>query len=482
MSAIKAGMSRNTARKYLRQGDPTVQKKQPHTWRTRVDPLEGIWGLAEAMLKDAPELEAKALFEHLLQACPEKVEEKQLRTFQRRVRQWSLKKGVEKEVFFTQDRKPGEVLAVDWSDMRDLGLTVAGQKLEHLLFHAVLPYSNWEWAVRCHSESLLSLRSGLKHTLGRLGRVPRHLLIDNSSAATHSIGGDGARRFNTEFLSMCEHYRIEPRTTNVSCPHENGDCESMHGHLKRRIQQHLLLRGSRDFESEESYDRFVMGVQEKANGLRKAKVAEELAAMREHMAGELPDYVETMVSVNNNSTIRVKKMVYSVPSQLIGSRLKVRIYETHVVLLDGREVLAQMPLQGGDRGAVIDFRHVIGWLVRKPGAFAQYRWRESMFPSMVYRAAYDSLQRRYCSEQADECYLRILEVASMEGTTAVENALEDLMAQPKASLEAQEVKALLEAWRDEALQWRDRGPLEVRLEDYDALFEADGEEVAGHAL
>jgi hypothetical protein len=153
-----------------------------------------------------------------------------------------------------------------------------------------------------------------------------------------------------------------------------------------------------------------------------------------------------------------------------------------VVLLDGREVLAQMPLQGGDRGAVIDFRHVIGWLVRKPGAFAQYRWRESMFPSMVYRAAYDSLQRRYCSEQADECYLRILEVASMEGTTAVENALEDLMAQPKASLEAQEVKALLEAWRDEALQWRDRGPLEVRLEDYDALFEADGEEVAGHAL
>jgi hypothetical protein len=308
------------------------------------------------------------------------------------------------------------------------------------------------------------------------------LLIDNSSAATHSIGGDGARRFNTEFLSMCEHYRMEPRTTNVSCPHENGDCESMHGHLKRRIQQHLLLRGSRDFESEESYDRFVMGVQEKANGLRKAKVAEELAAMREHMAGELPDYVEMMVSVNNNSTIRVKKMVYSVPSQLIGSRLKVRIYETHVVLLDGREVLAQIPLQGGDRGAVIDYRHVIGWLVRKPGAFAQYRWRESMFPSMVYRAAYDSLQRRYCSEQADECYLRILEVASMEGTTAVENALEDLMAQPKASLEAQEVKALLEAWRDEALQWRDRGPLEVRLEDYDALFEADGEEVAGHAL
>jgi len=483
MSAIKAGMSRNTARKYLGQDDPTEQKKQPHNWRTRIDPLDGIWAEAERMLKEAPELEAKALFEHLLQVSPGKVEEKQLRTFQRRVRQWSLKNGAEKEVFFTQDWKPGEVLAVDWSDMGDLGVTVAGQRLEHLIFHAVLPYSNWEWAVRCRSESLLSLRSGLKQTLGRLGRVPRQLLIDNSSAATHNIAGDGGREFNAEFVSMCEHYRIEPRTTNVSCPNENGDCESLHGHLKRRIEQHLLLRGSREFESEEDYDWFVRGVLERSNGLRRTKVDQELTQMREHMAAELPDYHETMVRVNNNSTIRVKKMVYSVPSRLIGSRLKARIYETQVVLLDGREVLAQMPLQGGDRGAVIDFRHVIGWLVRKPGAFAQYRWREFMFPTMVYRAAYDSLLGSHCPEEADKHYLRILEVASLEGTTAVENALEELMSQPKTRLEAREVSALLEAWREEALEWRDRGPLEVCLEDYDALFEADEEEeVSAHAL
>ena len=251
MSAMKAGMTRNTARKYLRQDDPTEQKRAPHTWRTRNDPLEGIWSQAEAMLEKAPELEAKALFEHLNGQQLGSVDAGQLRTFQRRVRQWRLKEGGQKEVFFTQEARPGDVLAVDWTDMRKLGVTVAGQKLEHLMFHAVLPYSNWEWAVRSRSESLLSLRTGLKQTLGRLGKVPKGLLIDNSSTATHRLETDGQRRsFNQEFLSICEHYRITPRTINVGRPNENGDCESINGHFKRRLEQHLLLRGSRDFQSE----------------------------------------------------------------------------------------------------------------------------------------------------------------------------------------------------------------------------------------
>ena len=194
MSSNKAGMTRTTARKYLRQADPTEQKKEPHTWRTRSDPLEGMWGKAEAMLKRAPELEAKALLEHLSGQHPELADGGLLRTFQRRVRQWRLKRGGEKEVFFTQEARPGAVLALDWTDMRKLGVTVAGQKLEHLLFHAVLPYSNWEWAVRCRSESLLSLRSGLKQTLGRLGKVPRQLLMDNSSTPTGS-DADSTRSF-----------------------------------------------------------------------------------------------------------------------------------------------------------------------------------------------------------------------------------------------------------------------------------------------
>ena len=476
MSAMKAGMSRTTARNYLRQDDVMEQRQAPHTWRTRPDPLEGIWPQARAMLVQAPELEAKALFEHLAQNPPGGVKAGLLRTFQRRVKLWRVAEGPEKEVFFTQDHKPGEVLAVDWTDMGGVGITIEGKALAHKLFHAVLPYSNWEWAVRAHSESSLSLRGGLKATLGRLGRVPRQLLTDNSSTATHQLKRDGAERgFNAEYLGICAHYGIEPRTINVGRPQENGDCESANGHLKRRIRQHLLLRGSRDFASEEEYDRFLIGVLDAANRLRTKRLGEELAAMGESAVGELPDYRELMVSVGKNSTIRVRKQSYSVPNRLIGVKLLARIYENRIVLLVGALEVAQLPLGAADRGAVIDFRHVIGHLLRKPGAFAGYRWREELFPAPAFRAAYDHLTR--ISTEADRRYLEILKVAADEGLTPVENALEHLLAAPNPVISAKEVLGMLDTWQDLQRQWRERPPLEVCLKAYDALL--DGWEEAG---
>lgn len=478
MSAIKAGMSRTTARKYLRQGDVMEQRQAPPARRTRVDPLEEVWPQALAMLREAPELEAKALFEYLAQSRPGGIKAGLLRTFQRRVRQWRLLEGPEKEVFFTQDHQPGEVLAVDWTDMGDLGIMIGGKVLAHKLFHAVLPYSNWEWAVRAHSESALSLRGGLKATLGRLGRVPRLLLTDHSSTATHQLKRDGAARgFNDEYLGICAHYGIEPRTINVGRPQENGDCESANGHLKRRVRQHVLLRGSRDFASEEEYDRFLIGVLEAANRLRTERLGEELAAMGETVIRDLPDYRELMVTVGNNSTIRVRKLRYSVPGRLIGTKLLARIYENHIVLLAGGQEVAQLPLNGGDRGAVIDFRHVIGHLLRKPGAFAGYRWREELFPAPAFRAAYDHLART--TTEADRRYLEILKVAADEGQTAVENALDHLLSAPQPVISAKEVLGMLDTWRDLHRQWRERPPLEVCLKDYDALlddWEEDGPE------
>jgi hypothetical protein len=475
MSAMKAGMSRKTGSKYLAQDDALEQRQDPHLWRTREDPLKAIWPPALLMLREAPELEAKALFEHLLPACGGKVEEKQLRTFQRRVKQWRLAEGPGKEVFFTQDHRPGAGLSVDWTEMDSLAITIGGLAFGHKLFHAVLPYSNWEWAVRARSESVLSLRGGLKAVLGRLGKVPRGLLIDNSSTATHQLSRDGAKRgFNEEFLGICAHYGLEPRAINVRCPQENGDCESSHGHLKRRVRQHLLLRGSRDFGSEEEYDGFLNGVLEAANRLRSERLGEELAAMGDSAVGELPDYRELMVTVGSNSTIRVRKLVYSVPSRLIDAKLLARVYENRIVLLAGAREVARLPLSQGDRGGVIDYRHVIDHLLRKPGAFAGYRWREEMFPTPVFRAVYDHLERT--CHAADRRYLEVLKVAADEGQTAVENALEQLLGAPRPVITAAEVRAMLATWRELELEWRDRPPLEVRLEDYDALLTGPEEE------
>ncbi len=474
MSAIKAGMSRTTARNYLRQDDVMDQRQVPHTWRTRPDPLEGIWPQALAMLGQAPELEAKALFEHLAQCHPGGMKAGLLRTFQRRVRSWRLAEGPEKEVFFTQDHPPGVTLAVDWTEMGGLGITIQGKALAHKLFHAVLPYSNWEWAVRANSESTLSLRGGLKAVLGRLGRVPRELLSDHSSTATHQLRrGSGERGFNGEYLSICAHFGITPRTINVGRPQENGSCETSHGHLKRRIKQHLLLRGSADFVGEQEYDAFLVRVLEAANQRRSKRLGEELAAMPETLVADLADYREMMVSVRNDSTIRVNKMVYSVPCRLIGVKLLARIGENEIALLAGAREVARLPLSRGDRGAVIDFRHLIGHLLRKPGAFAGYRWREELFPSMVYRAAYDHLER--AGGAADKRYLEILKLAADEGVTAVENALEQLLAAPRGVVSDKDVREVLDAWRDQEREWRERPPLPVSLSVYDSLLDG-GEE------
>ncbi len=231
----------------------------------------------------------------------------------------------------------------------------------------------------------------------------------------------------------------------------------------------------RDFQNEAEYDRFLAKVLESANGLRADRVAQELAAMGEAGVEDLPDYREVMVSVGNNSTIRVRKLVYSVPSRLIGTKLLARIYENRIVLLEGAQEVAQLPLGRGDCGAVIDFRHVIGHLVRKPGAFANYKWREELFPSPTYRAAYDHLGR--VSTEADRHYLQVLKVAADQGVGAVDAALEHLLAAPKAVISAAEVRGLLDTWQDLKREWREREPLEVNLGEYDALLCAE-EEVA----
>jgi transposase len=426
MSALKSGMDRKTARKYLKNPERLSQPRPARVWRTRVDTLAQIWPVAEPRLRSAPELEAKALFEHLLLIRPQLMQETQLRTFQRRVRQWKLVHGPTPEVIFPQTHSPGEVLQLDWTHAKELAVSIAGQPLDHRLCHAVLPYSNWQWATRCHSESLLSLRAGLQAALFHLGKAPKLLQIDNSCAATHQISGEGKRDFNPEFLSLAAHYGLTPRTIHVGCPNENGDVESHNGHLKRRLEQHLLLRGHRDFASERAYDEFVAGVLTQANGPRRTKVAEELAVMRELPPTRLCEYDEVECRVCSHSTIRVKRVAYSVPARFIGRRLRARVYEQHLEVYHGTEPIAQITRVPG-RQAVIDYRHVIQALLRKPGAFARYHYREELFPSSTYRRAYDRLVQDHGMGAGELEYLRLLKLTAELGASAVEGQLGEML-------------------------------------------------------
>lgn len=419
-AAMKAGMHRETGAKYLVAGQgPQPEKKRG---RRRPDPLTTIWAAAERLLSDAPELEAKGLFEYLLGRIEAPQAQKALRTFQRRVLSWRRRHGPPKEVFFPQAREPGASLQLDWTHAAELGVIIGGQKWEPLLCHAVLPYSNWEWAVPCRSESMLSMRHGLQAALWALGGVPTKLQTDHSSTATHVLHRTtGERGFNVEYLALCRHLGLAPCTINPSCPHENGDIESANGHLKRRLATHLTLRGSREFADETAFAGFVTEVCTAVNALRAVKVTEERIRLQPLPATRYPESDESRVRVSSYSTVRIKQCAYSVPARLIGAMVQVQISEAEVVVRhDGVEVV-RYPRTIGHQ-ARIDYRHVIVSLARKPGAFAGYIYREELFPRPSFRQAYDQLVRAD-ERKADRHYLALLTLAAERGEDEVAAAL-----------------------------------------------------------
>ncbi len=471
MSALKAGMHRETASKYIHGGTLPSEGMADRDWRTRSDPFAAHWPEVAAMLEEAPELEGKALFEWLVERYPGCYEEGQLRTFQRHVRDWRTLHGPEKEVYFQQEHLPGIRMSTDFTRMNALGITIGGETFDHLLCHSVLTYSNWQWATICHSESLLALRAGLQATLLQLGRVPGEHWTDHSTAATHRLGSkeEGRRGFNTAYLEIMRHFGIQPHTINRARPHENGDIESANGALKCRIKQHLLLRGSRDFGEIDAYRRFLEQILHKANALRRRRFLEEHAVMRPLAVPLLAEYIEEKVSVSRWSTIQTDRRVYSVPSRLIGEVVRVRRHEQCVEVFVGNRKQLQMPRLTGKHLHAINYRHVIEWLIRKPGAFAQYRFREDLFPSLAFRRAYDRLVALCNPRTADLEYLRILRQAARTMECEVEKVLLELEAHGLAP----RWDTLMEFWPDpQAPEVPDLAALAVELSAYDELLDA----------
>lgn len=474
ISAMRSGMNRKTASKYIRKRQLPSNIPQIRDWRTREDPLDLIWEKALTFLEDAPELEAKSLFEHLLEQHPDQLDETHLRTFQRRVKSWRLLSGKELEVFFDQNRQPGECMQLDWTEMNALNIIVAGEHYLHKLAHLVLPFSNYEAAVRSRSESILSIKKVLRHFLYSINATPLVLQVDNSSAATHQIKRTGSERdFNDELVKIAEYYGFSLRSTNISSPNENGDVESLNGHIKRRVKQALLLRGSTSFDSMEGYDHFLKIVFDKANKTRLKKLQEELQVMKSIPQNPLPEYQEIYVPVRSGSTVHVKKVTYSVPSRLIGSELKARIYENTIALYDGANLVHEMPRVLGDRGQVINYRHIIHSLIRKPGAFKNYRYRDELYPTEVFRIAFDKMvsvhgDRKGCLE-----YLRILKLAAETIESEVESALSLLLENVEVKFSSKEVEELVNI---EKKLLTEMGELVPDLTSYDDLINGEDDD------
>jgi transposase len=421
-SSRMTDMNDKTARKYRDDDRLPSQRKLPREYRTRIDPFAEVWDEVQARLEAEPRLKASTLFEWLQRAYPSDFPDSTRRTFERRVSLWRSLQGPGKTVFFSQLHHAGRLAASDFTVCNDLGVKIAGVRFDHTLFHCVLSYSNVESVSLCFSESFEALSEGIQKAFWEFGGAPQRHRSDSLSAA---VRNHSTRKLLTDrYAALMNHYRCEPERTNARCANENGDVESSNGHVKDRIDQALMLRGSRDFASRQEYMQFVEEIVARANAHRQQRFAEEQACLQQLPAHRLgTDDILPSIRVSKSSTIQVRTNTYSVPSRLIGKKVDVRLGAEQIVVTYQEHHIQTMPRLFGKQGVSINYRHVIDSLMRKPGAFANYRYREEMFPTTQFRMAYDMLRAAHAENVGDKKYVQILELAARESQDAVAEAL-----------------------------------------------------------
>ena len=466
-AAMKAGMDEKTARKYRRLGKLPSELETPHTWRTRKDPFEDVWHEIKSMLEINAGLEAKSIFEDLRRRNPGRFADGQLRTLQRRIKAWRASEGAAKEVFFTQLHRPGELSQSDFTHMNKLGITISGRRFDHLIYHFVLTYSNWETGSICYSECFESLSAGLQNALWQLGGVPQKHRTDCLTTAVQKTSH--RHEFTRRYQDLLDHYDLKGCKTNPDSPHENGDVEQRHYRFKQAVDQALMLRNSRDFIDRREYEQFLVKLFKQLNAGRNKRFLEEQAVLHRLPKHRIEACKKSTTRVGPSSTIRVNHNVYSVDSRLIGERIRVRLFMEHVEIWYGQKKVDTLPRLRGEGRHRINYRHIIDSLVRKPGAFENYRYRDDLFPTSRLRIAYDDLKQRHSQSKAARQYLNILHLAARESETAVDDVLRTMIDKNMAIC-AEQVKALVHSGQPVAVATKVRVPA-VDLTCYDRLLE-----------
>ena len=466
IAASKAGMDAKTARKYRRLDRLPSELPAATRGRTRPDPFSDVWDEVEKLLEDNAGLEAKTVFEFLQRKNPGRFQDGQVRTLQRRVKVWRATEGPAREVFFAQQHPPGRLGASDFSHMEELGITIQGQSFPHLIYHFVLTYSNWEAATVCFSESFESLSEGLQNALWMLGKVPQRHRTDRLSTAVNNMSDPS--EFTDRYKGLMRVYGLESEKTQAGHGNENGDVEQRHHRFKRAVGQELMLRGSVDFSSVEEYRRFLRVMLERLNAGRTQRLSEEMAVMRELPERRIESVRRDRVKVDSGSLIYVDRNAYSVPSRLIGEQVEARLFMDHVEVWYAQKKVAEMPRLRGRMKHRVDYRHIIDWLVRKPGAMEHYRYRDELFPTSRFRMVFDLLEERLGLHQGSKEYLKILELAAKGSEVRVDAVLRMMLEAGGEQISAKGIEIALAAEHNPTI--RDVQVATVDLNVFDQLF------------
>lgn len=419
VAAAKADFSRSTGYRIAHDPQLPSQKAQPRE-RRRPDPLEAIFDAEVVpLLKEAPGLRPVAIFEEMLRRYPE-LSPGIRRTLERRIRSWRALHGAEQDVIFRQVHEPGRLGLSDFTDMSSLGVTIGGQPVAHLLYHFRLPWSGFEHGhVILGGESFVALAEGLQNALWSAGGAPHQHRTDSLSAAFRNLDADAAADLTRRYDALCAHYRMTPTRNNRGVAHENGAIESAHGHLRAAIRDALLMRGGAEFASLADYRAFVDEIVGRRNAAHGKRIAAERAYLQALPSNRTTDFEEVIVTVSSTGGFTLRKVFYTVPSRLIGHRLRVRLFDDRLDIFVGGTHLLTLPRgraqASGKHDQVVSYHHVIHSLRRKPMALLNFVYRDKLFPRAAYRRAFEALMAQLPEKMACKVTVELLALAHDRG-------------------------------------------------------------------
>ncbi len=383
-------------------------------WRTREDPLEGIWEKELVpLLEKESQLTGLTLWEYLEDEHAGKFPYKVLRTLQRRVKHWKATQGPDKAVIFRQSVPPGQQGLSDFSHP-NTEITIQGEAFTHLLYQFRFAYSGWRYVqITLGGESYSALADGLQSALFRAGGSPIEHRTDSLTAAFNNSVEE--QKLTQSYEALCTHYNLQATRNNRGVSHENGAIECAHGSFKRRLDQALKLRGSCDFATIKDYQAFLDTVTDRLNKRCQSRFKDEQLALQTLPGERFMDYSELSLKVTRSSTLEVKRVLYTVPSRLIGENVRVHVYHDRLALFVGQtltSLLARVyPKAGQERGRCIDYRHIIHSLSAKPQAFRFLQFRDELLPTETYRKLWLHCDQQFESREACKWIVGVLRIA-----------------------------------------------------------------------
>lgn len=420
--AAKAGISTRSAYTVEQGAHHTQHSKRQRAYKTRASAIDEIWeNELVKKLEDNPELQPKTLLLYLQRTYFDEsgmsiYDDSHLRTLQRRVAHWKAMHGSPKDVIFPQMHLPGFQSLSDFTHMNRSQITIHGVVFKHMLYHFRLVYSKWSYVKVIQSgESFQALSQGLQEALFHLGGTTKEHRTDSLSAAFKNLTQEAKEDLTKQYETLCAHYGMTPTRNNKGVSHENGSVESSHGHIKNRIAQELLLRGNNDFDSVAEYEAWIQNIVLQSNRRNAKQLALEKEALQMLPHYKVMDYELMSINVSSLSIIVVKNMTYSVPSRLAGHTLTLHLYQhTIEAYLGGSHVLSLTRKYRHEQATryVINYRHIIHALIKKPRAFRFCQYQNEILPNEIYQQIWQHLDATESRDVAPKLMLRLLKLAA----------------------------------------------------------------------